>query len=324
MTSSSDDQGNEIMDRRLRTLPDKIFDRGDYDVPQQQQQEQQLNHTSKQLDVADCSAEVPTIGSALHSRGECRPCGFFWKPSGCHFGPNCHYCHLCPEGELKARKKAKLALIRSGNSSEEITAGAAGEASDKTVSRTKVPLADLVKPPEGFLNPLSAASPRSKTAITSTAEEQMTAATAIPMCHAGNVIIRNTFIEVVDVDTFPQEAATRRTRRARTEPVSILSTAGEDDDAELPNLLHARTARARTQEFESLLDNDATSASCYSFGSSQHGEGNCRPCAWFWRLEGCRNGADCRHCHLCPQGELKLRRKDKIATMRKEREVRQF
>lgn len=55
-----------------------------------------------------------------------------------------------------------------------------------------------------------------------------------------------------------------------------------------------------------------------SFGSEEHGAGECRPCAWFWRPQGCANGAECRHCHLCPQGEVKTRRKSKITCMRKQ------
>jgi len=46
-----------------------------------------------------------------------------------------------------------------------------------------------------------------------------------------------------------------------------------------------------------------------SIGASLHGSGECRPCAWFWRPQGCDNGTTCRHCHLCPEGEIKLRRK---------------
>merc|ERR1712061_754026 len=55
-----------------------------------------------------------------------------------------------------------------------------------------------------------------------------------------------------------------------------------------------------------------------SAGAAQHGTGECRPCAWFWRPQGCNNGGNCRHCHMCPQGELKARRKSKTTSMRKQ------
>lgn len=59
-------------------------------------------------------ADVPSAGSALHGTGRCSPCAWFWKPRGCNSHGECSYCHLCPEGELKSRKKAKVAAIRMG------------------------------------------------------------------------------------------------------------------------------------------------------------------------------------------------------------------
>jgi len=60
--------------------------------------------------------EVPqpevSKGAALHSTGGCMPCPWFWKPQGCLNGEECLRCHLCPEGELKARRRAKTAELR--------------------------------------------------------------------------------------------------------------------------------------------------------------------------------------------------------------------
>lgn len=50
---------------------------------------------------------APSRGSVLHALGQCKPCAWFWKPQGCRNDQNCQHCHLCPEGELKERKKAK-------------------------------------------------------------------------------------------------------------------------------------------------------------------------------------------------------------------------
>lgn len=57
---------------------------------------------------------VPSQGSALHASGQCKPCLWFWKPKGCQNGQECAYCHLCPGGELKERKKAKEPNLRTG------------------------------------------------------------------------------------------------------------------------------------------------------------------------------------------------------------------
>ena len=62
----------------------------------------------------------------------------------------------------------------------------------------------------------------------------------------------------------------------------------------------------------------AMSSSVPSKGSAAHGTGLCRPCAWLWKPGGCQNGAECRHCHLCPDGELKARRKVKAELARQE------
>jgi len=53
-------------------------------------------------------------GSLLHGSGSCQPCSWFWKASGCLNGAECLRCHECPEGESKARKKTKVAMMRLG------------------------------------------------------------------------------------------------------------------------------------------------------------------------------------------------------------------
>jgi hypothetical protein len=55
------------------------------------------------------SSELPTVGSAEHQFGECKPCAFFWKQDGCGNGVNCLFCHLCGPDEKKRRQKEKKA-----------------------------------------------------------------------------------------------------------------------------------------------------------------------------------------------------------------------
>merc|ERR1712178_33883 len=61
------------------------------------------------------SPELPTIGSAQHHLGECKPCAFFWKPAGCSNGTNCPYCHLCDATEKKRRQKEKKSILKAQN-----------------------------------------------------------------------------------------------------------------------------------------------------------------------------------------------------------------
>lgn len=59
-----------------------------------------------------------SIGSAAHDSGTCKPCAFLWKdPSkpGCQNGQECVFCHLCPPGEVKRRKKQKMFMRKVAN-----------------------------------------------------------------------------------------------------------------------------------------------------------------------------------------------------------------
>jgi hypothetical protein len=52
-----------------------------------------------------------SVGSAAHDSGTCKPCAFLWKDlkkPGCQNGMECVFCHLCPPGEVKRRKKEKM------------------------------------------------------------------------------------------------------------------------------------------------------------------------------------------------------------------------
>merc|ERR550525_1784355 len=48
------------------------------------------------------STLLPTIGSADHHMGNCKPCAHCIQ---------CLFCHLCPPNELKQRQKAKKSNI---------------------------------------------------------------------------------------------------------------------------------------------------------------------------------------------------------------------
>lgn len=51
------------------------------------------------------TGSLPSVGSALHAIGGCRPCAWYWKPVGCNNNENCGFCHMCPQGATKVRKK---------------------------------------------------------------------------------------------------------------------------------------------------------------------------------------------------------------------------
>lgn len=49
---------------------------------------------------------------AKHIAGECKPCAYYFKPDSCKWGAKCDFCHLCPAGEIKTRKKEKIRTLR--------------------------------------------------------------------------------------------------------------------------------------------------------------------------------------------------------------------
>eukprot|EP00928_Gymnodinium_smaydae_P072538 TRINITY_DN55886_c0_g1_i1.p1 TRINITY_DN55886_c0_g1~~TRINITY_DN55886_c0_g1_i1.p1 ORF type:complete len:354 (-),score=77.95 TRINITY_DN55886_c0_g1_i1:186-1172(-) len=54
-----------------------------------------------------------------------------------------------------------------------------------------------------------------------------------------------------------------------------------------------------------------------SLGSMLHQEGQCKPCAFFWK-QGCDNGVNCIFCHLCDSNEKKRRQKEKKALIKEQ------
>lgn len=68
-----------------------------------------------------------------------------------------------------------------------------------------------------------------------------------------------------------------------------------------------------------LMENDF---SAFTFGkrmAKSHLMVTCRPCAYFHnKNDGCRWGAECIFCHLCPEDEAKKRKKAKVKMLKEE------
>lgn len=61
--------------------------------------------------VLGVGAAVPSLGSAEHTLGCCKPCAF-QHTKGCANGTSCPFCHLCGPDEMKRRRKAKFEMLR--------------------------------------------------------------------------------------------------------------------------------------------------------------------------------------------------------------------
>lgn len=60
----------------------------------------------------DFRTKYPAMEQA-HVKGDCRPCAYFInKGDGCRRGENCAFCHLCPPGALKKKKRQKVKALK--------------------------------------------------------------------------------------------------------------------------------------------------------------------------------------------------------------------
>lgn len=58
------------------------------------------------------SAACPSVGSAEHHLGVCRPCDFASRGVECRVGATCQFCHLCGPGERKQRKAQRKTFVK--------------------------------------------------------------------------------------------------------------------------------------------------------------------------------------------------------------------
>lgn len=240
---------------------------------------------SEQACVEDPDPSLPSRGSALHSSGCCEPCAWFWKPQGCENGSLCCRCHLCPEGEVKKRKKEKLAAMRTATHDSQ-----SGDAVREIAA------------PEALVEAIIA---------------------NVASVHAANAMKAEAALPPPPPPYMPPPPPPGLlpppppyvAMPPLAEPVA------EEQQREplMPQLLSgavALTATAGLPAPPGLAAPLGLSEPVPSCGSAMHRIGQCQPCAWFWKPQGCSNGAECRRCHLCPAGEVKRRKQMKVAILR--------
>ncbi|CAL1173636.1 unnamed protein product [Cladocopium goreaui] len=89
------------------------------------------NNDSRNLGSATDSGTEPSkpiqsiesMGSRLHESGLCRPCAWFWKPTGCRNGTECRHCRSCTLGEFNRRKRERRRLFRQKGSQQQVASG---------------------------------------------------------------------------------------------------------------------------------------------------------------------------------------------------------
>jgi len=251
---------------------------------------------------------LPSVGSSLHASGQCRPCAWFYKSQGCSNAKDCKHCHLCPEGELKIRKKnyqekhkdttePQVFEVEGVSESQyalppglPILGPAAGEesvGSEKHATRECRPCAWYWRPNS---------------------------------CSNGKDCLH---CHLCDKDEI------KRRKKVKVESMRSGPKAEDEvssnDDAPQPAVSSSPKSRGKSSTpppppciklQEDMADSEEIDQANLSSGSTLHALGKCKPCAWHWKPGGCTNGAECCHCHLCPPGEMKGRRKAKETAMR--------
>jgi len=59
-------------------------------------------------------AEMWSKGSENHNMGDCKPCAWNWQlvRGGCNNGADCPFCHLCPPGSVRQRRREQTVKIK--------------------------------------------------------------------------------------------------------------------------------------------------------------------------------------------------------------------
>jgi len=254
---------------------------------------------------AKAPVPLPSLGSALHGSGDCRPCAWFWKPQGCHNGEACRRCHLCPEGELKRRKKAlKQVSVSSDDCTSPEEVPTSVSSSTAVTPRVLAASFDSLAPSysgvlSGQLDTFEARTfaapippPPSEPALLDFSHDD--GVPPPPAWCAASLPCD----EMASSEPWPKQAMVED---ALQPPPGLVLAAPPPPPSAPPRMV------AASQEFQKAFP---------SVGSAFHEGGTCIPCAWFWKAQGCQNGADCGRCHLCPPGEVKERKKAKAAVLR--------
>jgi len=281
-------------------------------------------------------------GSALHGTGNCRPCAWFHKAQGCENAAECRHCHICPEGEIKNRKKVKAVSMRHEKSDKVTTVS-----SEKDDGMAQEPLKVMLPiagknvmelpPPPGLPKPASPS-----TEMPSEGSAAHVKGDCKPcawfykaqgcqngkecrhchLCPEGEIRSRRK----VKVATLRQQdddedmTPSTGTHATHADHAALLLQAQQVQHAAVMAAHWGAQALWEAAQWEAAGEALAAAAvaegSLPSTGSALHHLGKCRPCAWFWKSQGCMNGQACAHCHLCPEGELKERKRVKESAMR--------
>lgn len=274
-----------------------------------------------------------SVGSADHAKGTCRPCAWFHKPQGCANGRDCRHCHLCDEGEIKSRKQSKVASLREVEPRGESEAPLSVHGSQVSAKAVEENHAEELEPPPGLAtNGLSS--------LPSVGSARHRTGTCRPcawfykeggcvncaecrhchLCPEGELKLRKKDKVVALRKKHNQQEGDGNEPQSTWPVVSDMGMPRFISPYDIAQMAMQDIAQMAMHGLSPLRRGMSPSLVppiiLPSVGSGLHGTGICRPCAWFWKAQGCSNGEGCFHCHFCPEGEIAGRKKMKLAVMR--------
>jgi len=252
--------------------------------------------------------DLPSVGSQDHQLGRCKPCAWFWKPGSCSNGKECGHCHLCPEGEIKSRKKAKSQLHgRPGLTEPAFLPLVVQDLEEQDLEEE-----DQHEQPQPLSQPPVPSGSAPISNVIGELPSRGSALHASGQCrpcgwfHKPQQCSNGT--ECNHCHLCPEGELKTRKKNTSSTKVQPQAAKGEEvDDVEDPD--------SQNWSVPPGLLLPIPTAATPSAGSVNHPE-DCRPCAWYWKASSCINGKDCLHCHLCPESEIKARKKAKLDAMR--------
>lgn len=135
--------------------------------------------------------------------------------------------------------------------------------------------------------------------------------------------VRNTFLEAPQLTLLQ---GFQRGRRSWSVPAGGREAMEREAVAEVESQasseldLAAVVRKHEAEELQALVPRplilaELVSPQPSSQGSAVHFQGTCKPCAFFWKVVGCKYGTECEFCHLCDADERKRRNKEKRIAM---------
>lgn len=137
--------------------------------------------------------------------------------------------------------------------------------------------------------------------------------------------VRNTFLEMPQLTVMQGFQRNRRAwscpaggREAaeREEFAAVSPGPSLEDDSDVgPPAMTKACTESWSEAPRPLALADLVGPQSHSKGSVLHFQGTCKPCAFFWKVVGCKYGSECEFCHLCDADERKRRNKEKRMAM---------